>query len=247
MKVVEVPARDAVRWFQVAWRDYFVKSPLGWIAALGLWLLSQFVPLLLGLLPLVVVIGLLQPLLFAGLMHACREQELGQEPKMGAMMAGFRFNGGALFQAGCIMFAVFALVSLAFQPFMPELPAVKPGEPADQQAVLRALQDKSGVLFALGLVIALLKAVFWFVPPLLAFQKMSAMHAIRWSLYAFLSNAGAVILYGLIIFALFAAVMFTLGALLVLVLPLMAITNYVGYKAMFVEDLPEDPRTGMAG
>lgn len=247
MKVVDVPASDALRWFKVAWRDYFVKSPLGWISAMGLWLLSQFLPLLLGLLPLVLIIGLLQPILFAGLMHAARDQDLGQEPKMGAMLSGFRFNGGALFQSGCIMFVVFALLSLAFQPFMPELPAVKPGEPVDQQAVMRALQDKSGVLLLMGALVALLKGVFWFVPPLLAFQKMSAMHAIRWSLYAFLSNFGAVILYGLIMFVLFAAVMFTLGALLVLVLPLMAITNYVGYKAMFVEDLPEDPRTGMVG
>lgn len=247
MKVVDVPASDALRWFKVAWRDYFVKSPLGWISAMGLWLLFQFVPLLLGLLPLVLILGLLQPIFFAGLMHAAREQELGQDPKIGAQFAGFRFNGGALFQSGCIMFVVYGLVSFAFQPFLPDLPAVKPGEPVDQEAVVRALRDSSGALMLMFAVIALFKGIFWFVPPLLAFQKMSAMHAIRWSLYAFLSNFGAVFLYGLIMFIMMFAVMFTLGALLVLVLPLMAITNYVGYKAMFVEELPEDPRTGMVG
>ena len=42
----------------------------------------------------------------------------------------------------------------------------------------------------------LVKGALWFAPPLIAFHGMSATHAIRWSVYAALSNLGAMLVYG---------------------------------------------------
>ena len=43
----------------------------------------------------------------------------------------------------------------------------------------------------------IVKGALWFAPAVLAFHDLSTAHAIRWSLYAALSNLGAMALYGL--------------------------------------------------
>ena len=58
-------------------------------------------------------------------------------------------------------------------------------------------------------------------------------HAIRWSVYAALSNLGTMILYGLALGACFvlAVIPWFLG--LLVVLPVMAISTFVGYREVF--------------
>ena len=55
-------------------------------------------------------------------------------------------------------------------------------------------------------------------------------HAIRWSLYAALANVGAMIVYGLALFALFFAALIPWALGLLVVIPVMAISTYTAYR-----------------
>lgn len=246
MRVVDVPMKDALRWFVQGWREHFMKSPLAWLALLGLWLIATIVMIVI---PLVgqVAANILQPAFFAGIMLACRAQERGGEPQMNSLIAAFRLNPQPLIVAGCIIFFIeLMVVMLVMSLGLPEITTTPDGKSVDIPGFSKAMEGKEWIALIFFLLVGLIKGVFWFVPPLLAFHDMKAGAAIRWSLYAFLSNFGAIFLYGVLVVVLFLLVILTYGAAMIIALPLLAITNYTGYKAMFVEDAPlrDDPRTG---
>lgn len=224
-----------------------MKAPLAWLALLGLWLLST---IFLLIIPVVgqIAANVLQPVFFAGIMLACRAQEAGEVPTMNAIFSGFRENARALIIAGCIIFFIEIVVIMLVRLLgLPDITMTADGKSLDFAAFQTAMDGKEWIAFLFFFLVATVKGVFWFVPPLLAFHKMSAGAAIRWSLYAFLSNMGAILLYGLVAVLLLAAVILTFGAMMVFALPLMAISNYTGYKAMFEEGPSQtaDPRTGI--
>jgi uncharacterized membrane protein len=56
---------------------------------------------------------------------------------------------------------------------------------------------------------------------------------VRWSAYACLANVGAMLLYGLALFAIFFAALIPWALGLIVVVPIMAISTYVGYREVF--------------
>ncbi|MDX2219079.1 MAG: BPSS1780 family membrane protein [Burkholderiales bacterium] len=246
MRVVDVPMKDALRWFGQGWREHFVKAPLAWLALLGLWLIATIILIVIPLIGQVAA-NILQPVLFAGIMLACRAQERGKDPQMNSLFAAFKLNLQPLIVAGCIIFFIELMVILLVMNLgLPEITTTPDGKSVDLGAFRSAMDGKEWIAVLFFLLVGLIKGVFWFVPPLLAFHDMKAGDAIRWSLYAFLSNFGAIFLYGVLVVGLMLLVILTYGAAMIVALPLLAITNYTGYKAMFVEDEPAqaDPRTG---
>jgi uncharacterized membrane protein len=100
------------------------------------------------------------------------------------------------------------------------------------------IQGKEWIL-AVGLVLTLaVKGALWFAPPLIAFHGMSTSHAMRWSMYAALANIGAMLLYGVVLMALFLVAVLPWALGLILFMPVMAISTYVGYREVF-ESAPE--------
>jgi uncharacterized membrane protein len=57
--------------------------------------------------------------------------------------------------------------------------------------------------------------------------------AIRWSVYAAISNLGAMIVYGATLMGLFLAAIIPWGLGLLVVIPLMVISTYIGYREVF--------------
>jgi uncharacterized membrane protein len=55
----------------------------------------------------------------------------------------------------------------------------------------------------------------------------------RWSLYAALANFGAMIAYGLALTGLFFVALIPWGLGLLVVIPMMVITTYIGYREVF--------------
>jgi uncharacterized membrane protein len=62
---------------------------------------------------------------------------------------------------------------------------------------------------------------------------MSTGHAIRWSVYAALANLGAMIVYGAALFGLMLLSVLTSGLGLIVTMPMMVISTYVGYRDVF--------------
>lgn len=218
-------------WIAGGWR-LFRGSPMVWMGLSAGWMLITFgmvlVPVIGG-----VAANLLQPVFFASFALAARRQLDGEPPEMGHLFAGFRRPLRPLVNLGAILLiaeiAIFFLMSLLGLPGAAgegsEIPTI-----ADY---VQRLQGKEWILLV-GLVLtAIVKGALWFAPAILAFHEISTAHAVRWSVFAALSNLGAMFAYGIAL-----TVVFVLGALpwglgLLVVIPVMVASTYAGYADVF--------------
>jgi hypothetical protein len=229
IRVAEVPARRGGAWLAEAFR-LFRGQPMAWIGLCVGWLVIWFGLLLLPLLGPVLA-NLLQPVFFASFAIAAYKQGAGERVTMGELFSGFRRNVRALVNLGLIMM----LAQLASVFLMKALGL--PSWPADQQFDVvgyAALLRESSWIVACGfLLMAIASGALWFAPQLVVFHDMSTSHAIRWSVYAALANMGAMIVYGVLLVVLLVVAWMPLGIGLLVMLPVMVISTYTGYRDVF--------------
>ena len=233
IRVADVRAASGARWIGEAFRIYRTR-PLTWTGLAFGWLVITF-----GLLLVPIVGGiaanLLQPAFFASFSLAARRQQNGERVEMGDLFLGFRTNLRALVNVGMVeLGAAFVIVlALSFAAGPGSAPAIEPGSTPTAEDISRMLQDKGWFIFAAFVLFAIVKGSLWFAPPLIAFHGLSAMHAIRWSLYAALSNVGSMLVYLFVLCAIYflAALPWFLGFLLAL--PVMCLSTYTGYRDVF--------------
>ncbi|HUL55409.1 MAG TPA: BPSS1780 family membrane protein [Usitatibacter sp.] len=240
MRVTEVPASRGLAWIAESWK-LFAAAPFAWLGLCGGWIGISFalviVPFFGG-----VVANFLQPAFFASFAIAAYRQAAGERILMADLFSGFKRNLRALVNLGAILLlaeiAVFAGMALLGLPLL----GSTNGEPQVNLAELAdALSGKEWILFLGTALLVLLKGAFWFAPQLIAFHGMGTAQAMRWSVYAAISNLGALIVYGIAVFAMvFAAILpapWVVG--LVLVIPLVVISTYVGYREVFEAPRPQ--------
>lgn len=230
LKVAEVPASRGVRWLTLAFALYRAR-PFAWTAICAGWMVITFglliVPFVGG-----VLANFLQPVFFASFAVTAFRQVAGERVVVGDLFLGFRRGLRALVNLGAILLiaeiAIFALMALLGLPMWPAS-----DKPFTMAEYVEALREKEWIL-ALGfLLTALVKGAVWFAPPLIAFHDMSTMHAIRWSLYAALANLGPMMVYGAVLLGLFFLGLIPWALGLLVVIPMMAISTYFGYRDIF--------------
>jgi hypothetical protein len=229
-KVAELPASRGLGWLAESFR-LFRRAPLVWIGLCAGWMT---ITLGLVLVPLVggVIANFLQPVFFASFAIAAFKQVAGETVVMGDLFTGFRRNVRALINLGAILLllqiAIFALMALLGLPL---------SGPEDRNITIRQyfeiFDGKEWILLVGFLLTVIVKGAFWFAPPLIAFHGMSTMHAIRWSVYAALANIGAMAAYGAVLMLLFLAGTIPWALGLLVVIPMMAISSFVGYREVF--------------
>ena len=232
LKVAEVPASRGAAWLMQAFALYRAK-PFAWIGMCAGWMVITFGLLII---PFVggVIANFLQPAFFASFAIAAFRQAAGEPLAMGDLFLGFRRNLRALVNLGAILLiaeiAIFALMALLGLPMFP--PTDKPFTVAEY---VEAIKGREWVLVVGFLLTVVVKGAVWFAPPLIAFHDMSTVHAIRWSVYAALSNLGAMMVYGLVLLGLFLLGFIPWALGLVVVIPLMVISTFFGYREIFEE------------
>ena len=229
IRVAEVPAGRGLSWIGQA-LALFWRAPLAWVGLCAGWIAIFFALLMLPLLQLVAP-TLLQPVFFAGFAVAAFKQAAGEPVTMGELFGGFKRNPRALLQVGLIMVAVQYASLVAMRLIgLPEWPA---GEPFDLMRYAEMLRERWWVL-ATGLGISTIASgALWFAPQLIVFHNMPVTHAVRWSVYATLSNLGAMTVYGAALMLMFLAAWIPFGLGMLLALPLMAISTYTSYREIF--------------
>jgi hypothetical protein len=229
IQVAEVPAIRGAAWLGASF-TLFRGAPLAWIGLVTGWVILLFGSLIV---PLIgpVLLNLLQPIFFASFAVAAYRQTQGERVTMGDLFLGFRRGVRPLLNLG--MLNAFLQIGI----FLVMSAMGLPSWPADRQFDLREymqmLQQHSLTLwvgFGLMLVVS---AALWFAPQLIAFHGMSTSHAVRWSAYAALANAGALVLYGLLLFVLFFFAWIPFGLGLLVAAPMFVISTYVGYREVF--------------
>ena len=235
VKVSEVSAGRGARWLVEAW-GLFRRRPMAWIGLAAGWLIVTFgliiVPLIGG-----VVANFLQPAFFASFAMAAIRQVNGEPVGMGDLFLGFRKNLRALVNLGAVLLiveiAIFALMALLGLPL-----ATSSDKAFTMAEYVEMLKGREWILVIGFLLTVAVKGALWFAPPLIALHDMPMTHAIRWSAYAALSNVGAMIVYGLALMALFFAALIPWALGLIVVIPMMAISTYVGYRDVFESSSP---------
>ncbi len=240
IKVAEVPASHGTSWIVQAWR-LFAAAPLPWVGLCAGWisisLALLFVPFLGP-----VVANFLQPVFFASFAIAAYRQSAGERVLMADLFGGFRHNLRPLVNLGAIllMFEIVVITGMAMLGL--PLPSEGAGEPQiNLDAFTDALQGKEWILLLGTTLLVILKGAFWFAPPLIAFPGRGTIRAMRWSVYAAISNIGALVVYGVLVFAMFLAALLPMPFIvgLVVVMPLVVISTYTGYREVFESAKPE--------
>jgi uncharacterized membrane protein len=232
-----VRAGAGVDWVADAWR-LFRAAPLMWIIFLVIFFLSQVG---LGMVPWIGLFAgnLVAPLLMGGLMLGCRSLETGGDLELEHFLAGFRRNTGLLFAIGVVyalgQVAIMGVGALVAGPSL--LLAAMRG---DETAMLDAISDGGGLrlvlagLVAMALMIPLL-AAYWFAPALAMLHDVPALDAMKASFAAAFRNFVPMLVYGLVLGALFVVAAIPLGLGLIAWVPLTLATVYTSYRSVFTE------------
>lgn len=214
--------------------ELFRRSPLVWIVLtlvmVLLWLASLMIPVLGPLL-----FNLFSPVLFAGLMIGCRALERGEPLEIGHLFAGFREQAAALVTVGGVYLVgtivVLGLVVLSAGGSM--MPAVAP-KPGTDLEVMGAAARSFALALAVGAAayVPLLMLV-WFAPPLIVFQRIAPVDAMKLSFGACWKNVLPFLVYGVSALALWilASIPFLLG--LIVLVPVLICSVYASYRDVF--------------
>lgn len=224
-----VGAGDSISWYQGGWR-IFTANIANWVL---MTLILGVITIVLSFIPFIgaIALYLLLPLFLGGMFYSAQKLDQGQTADimdifalfkdqqhltpliiLGLIMLGIGFVSMMLI--GGMMFA--SVSSMAAGAEMPMMPSIGMG----------------GILVAL-LVMVLSGMLFLFATPLIVFQNMSPIDAIKNSFMGCVKNFPAFIIFMLIymVLAFIAAIPFGLG-LLVLV-PVVLAATYIGYKRIF--------------
>ncbi len=223
----------------------FRRAPAMWFALTGLlmllWLVSMVIPLLGPLL-----FHLLSPAFFAGLMIGCRAIERGEPLEIPHLFAGFKQQAAPLVTVGGVYLVgtviVMGIVLIAAGGSM--LPTVlSKGAGADIETLRAALRSLTLAL-AIGAAVYLpLIMAIWFAAPLVVFEGVAPVAAMRLSFSACLRNTIPFLVYGLAIIGIWLALslpaaMGPVGAVLVFALfaasiPVLICSIYASYRDVF--------------
>ncbi len=229
-QIAELPPSRGLGWLVEAFA-LFRRKPFAWIGLCTGWLL---ITLMLLQIPLIgpAIANFIQPVFFASFAIAAFRQVAGEPVLMGDLFSGFRRNVRSLVLLGAILLiAELAILILMWFLGMPALSA-EDGQVKISE-YFESLKGKEWILFVGFILSALVKGAFWFAPPLIAFHDMQTAQAMRWSVFAAISNLGAMVTYGaLLVFFMFVAVI-PWGLGLLVVIPVMVISTFIGYREVF--------------
>jgi uncharacterized membrane protein len=231
IRAADVRASHGAKWVASGFR-IFRGQPMAWTGMPVGWLVMTFGLFLIPLLGPVLAY-LLQPVFFASFALTAAKQLAGERIEMGDLFLGFRGNVKALLAVGAIEFATVFGVSLLMAMLGLPSAADPTGKMLAPEEIVSQLKGKEWILVFGFLVIALVKGALWFAPPLIAFHGLSMPHAVRWSVYAALSNLGAMLVYGAAVTVMMMVAMIPWGLGLLIALPVMVTSTYAGYRDVF--------------
>jgi hypothetical protein len=238
MRVAELKSARGAAWLKEAFK-LFRGAPLAWISMCSGWLAITlgllYIPYQIGL----VIANFIQPVFFASFAIAAYKQSAGEKLVMGDLFTAFRRNLRSLVTLGALL--LMAQIAIYILMWLLGLPAAEAGDRVITLAeYVELMKGKEWILMTGFVLTVMVKGALWFAPPLIAFHGMQTMQAMRWSLYAAISNLGAMLLYGAALMGLILIVWvpMSLGANvamlgLLVVIPMMAISTYVGYREVF--------------
>ncbi len=247
MRVNDVSMHASLDWIKRA-AKMFAQAPLQWMFITGAWFGFTFVAFLIPIIG--IFINLLQPVFIAGMIAAAAHQTVTGKPDPTLLYSGFKKNLKRLIGLGAVelvlglVVVIAAVIPLSIQLQASAVPFQSMKAEEQQLALMTILKANLWIpALAFG-ALSLIKGLLWFCPALLTRADMTLGHALRWSVYAFLSNFGAMALYGGVVVAILGMIFLLASTPLVIILPLVimavmpifVISQYQGFLAVFDMD-----------
>jgi uncharacterized membrane protein len=236
MEIRKVDAGQGWQWIAGGFA-LFRKNPPIWIT---LFVIYFLIVIVVSIIPVVgpLVMTLLAPVFAAGFMLACRGMEAGEELELGYLVAGFKHNTGQLVTVGGL-YLVGSIIILGLMMMsgggailgsaaLGQMQGIEPNE-----AMVGAMGGMLiALLVALALLIPLLMA-YCFAPVLVVLRNMTAMEAMKLSFVGCLRNIVPFLVFGVIAFILTMIAMIPFGLGMLVLVPVLNASIYVGYKGIF--------------
>ncbi|MBQ0757661.1 MAG: hypothetical protein KBT66_03575 [Amphritea sp.] len=209
---------------------HFKQNPVAWIVAMIVWVIISTV---LSFIPLIgsLAVTLLSPVISAGFMLGCREQEEGGDFRIGHLFSGFSNNVGQLVLVGLLYLVSMIVVVVVIAMFAGGA-AFMLGDGLNSMGPDMASAMIVPILIGSLFIFPVLMA-YWFAPILVALNDISAITAMKMSFSACLKNMLPFLLYGLIMILLFIIGSIPFGLGLLVVIPMIVASMYASYRDIF--------------
>jgi uncharacterized membrane protein/ribosomal protein L32 len=228
-----VSAGNGFKWIGKGWW-HFTQSPISWIAVLIVWLVLTFVVSLIPFLGALAV-NILTPVLIAGLMIGCSEQDHGEDFTVSHLFSGFANNGGQAIMVGVFYLIFMILFVVGFVALMFGNIGEIAAQQANPEAMAMMVMSPSfliAILVASLLFIPVMMA-YLFAPALVALDDMSAWEAMKASFMGCLKNILPLFLYSLAAIGLSILGIITFGLGMLVVSPILIGAIYAAYRDIF--------------
>lgn len=237
MEPQKINSSQTLSWFAEGWR-LFAKDP-------GLWVLLTFsfvaINVAMTLIPLLgqVTIAVLTPAFYGGLLHGARESLQGGKLHFKHLFSALMDpdRRGPMLMLGVLALGVQAImVGIAMVLGFSELLVIAPGQ-------MPALNLSGGGMLVLLVILtfgALMSMALLYAVPLVFFDRLDPLAAVKSSFGACWRNIGPLTVAGLIYLGLaaLASLVFFLGFLILIPVTLGAV--YASYRAIFEPSPPSD-------
>jgi uncharacterized membrane protein len=228
-----VPATNGFKWIGKGWW-HFKQAPISWVMVLLLWVILMFVVSLIPILGALAV-NVLTPVLIAGLMIGCNEQDHGDDFSISHLFAGFANNTGQAVMVGVFYLVFLILFFVGFAALMFGSIGGLATQQANPEAMAMMLLSPSfliGILVASLLFIPVMMA-YLFAPALVVLDDLSAWEAMKASFMGCLKNILPLFLYSLAAFVLMFVGIIPFGLGLLVVSPILIAAIYAAYRDIF--------------
>ena len=237
----KVTATEGIRWIGMSF-SLFGRSPSIWIV---MFLLFAGINLGLTMLPFLELLPtVLAPAFLAGFYIGCVELQKGGMLQIDHLFHGFKKQGRMLIRLGLFFFlwniVIYLIVLLFLQSILSQEQARLLTEAQSQEqmgALLTQNPEMLGAFFNALIVAALLSIPLvmasWFSPALVTFQNVPPLRAMAISLKACNKNILPFLLYGILMLPMMVLAFLPLGLGLLLILPVIIISQFVSYQAVF--------------
>jgi uncharacterized membrane protein/ribosomal protein L32 len=220
-------------WIVKGWW-HFKQSPIAWILVLVIWFLLAMV---ISLVPLLgaIAVNLMTPVITAGLMYGCREQDEGGDFAISHMFAGFSNNAGQLVLVGLFYFLLMMLIVGGIMVIF--VGSIGLGAMATQDPDAMAM-----AFLAPGFITAILVAFLLFIPVIMAYifapalvilDDVNAFTAMKLSFVGSLKNMMPLTVYGLVAIVLMIVGSIPFGLGLLVVFPILTAAIYSAYRDIY--------------
>jgi uncharacterized membrane protein len=228
-----VAAGNGFKWIGKGWW-HFKQAPISWILVLIIWFALIFVVSLIPFLGAIAV-NVLTPVLIAGLMIGCSEQDQGDDFSVSHLFAGFANNAGQAVMVGVfyLLFLILFLVGFGLLLFgsIGDL-AAQQGDPEAMAMMFFSPSFLIGILVASLLFIPVMMA-YLFAPALVALEDMSAWEAMKASFMGCLKNILPLFLFSLAAFGLMIVGIIPFGLGMLIVSPMLIASIYAAYRDIY--------------